>query len=173
MIRCICTALLILIFSQPSNCQTGQKEALKVFKAEDYIISYPTSLKLDNDGTNGLQFILFTEKDTEDDDFIENINLVSQDLTSMDIDLDGFVEITRNELQDVGEIVESERIMAKGYEYHRMVYTYTQNGIQLTFLQHGLIANNTLYMLTFSAKSDSFEEYYLEMEQVMLSFTPL
>jgi len=171
--RILHIALLILVLSQTSNCQTVKNETLKVFRTEEYSISYPPILKLDDSGVDGTQFILFIEKDDEKDRFVENINLISQDLTNMSLDLDELIEITKTELKDFGEIVESKKLSNKGYNYHKMIYTVRQNGMQLAFLQHGLIVDNKLYVLTFSGKADVFEKYYPEMERVMLSFTPL
>ena len=163
----------VLILNGSILGQTFSDADSIVYKTKKYQIAYPEYLNIDDSKRDGTEFIIYTSKDSDYDDFIENINLVSQDLINMNLDLDGFIEITKNELKDVGEIVESKKLANKGYDYHKMIYTLTQNGVQLTFLQHSQIINNNLYVLTFSGKADAFKDYYPEMRRVMLSFTPL
>ena len=70
---------LIILFISVLNCQTKGDKKAKEFKTEDYSITYPSNLKLE-EKIDGAEFILSTEKSSETDSFMENINLVTQDI---------------------------------------------------------------------------------------------
>ena len=74
------------------------------------------------------------------------------------------------EIKKAAKLTKSEVISNNGRKTHRIVFTLKQNGIQLSFIQHSLIVNSKLYMLTFSCKSSEFNIYKSEMEDTMLSF---
>lgn len=147
------------------SCHT-QNKLTEEYKNDAFTIKYTPKLKLDNN-REGVDFILYTDKSSEKDDFMENINLVIHDY---DGDLKGYIRSTKNEISKVARIISSKEIENQNQKTHRLVFTLTEKGIQLTFLQHSLVKNNKLYLLTFSSKSDEYDKYLPEMEDVMLSF---
>jgi hypothetical protein len=164
-------SVLFLIAIQFVYCQVNRKNDLSILNKEEFKISYPTNLKLDESGKNGMIFILFTEKSNSTDNFAENINLMIQDLSQLDINLDKYVQISEKQITDRGKLFESKRIKKNGTEYQRLIYELYVNKFDLKFLQYYFVKNKKVYLLTFSCKKEEFEKYLKNIETVMKSFT--
>jgi hypothetical protein len=158
-------AILLLISSQFISSQNK-----KEINRNGYQIFYGDNLRLDETGRNGSEFYLFTQKENAGDNFVENLNLMVQNLTTLNIDLNKFVELTENQIKERGKLIESKRSKTNGNESHILIYESTINGRELKFLQYDFVKNNKAYFLTYTAKKDDFEKYLMEMESVMKSF---
>lgn len=142
----------------------------KEISRNGYQIFYNDNLRLDETGRNGSEFYLFTQKENPQDNFAENINLMIQNLETLNIDLNKFVELTENQIRGNGKLIESKRVSNNGNEYHILIYESTMNGFDLKFMQFDFVKNNKGYFLTYSAKTEDFEKYLTEIESVMKSF---
>jgi hypothetical protein len=138
--------LVILIISLIACGQTSQKTTVihipngwKTFSETGYSIQYPDSFDLDTSGQMGTSFILLSKLSSPQDLFRENINLVIQDLSGQNIDLDKFVEISEKEIQTMitnGNILESKRINIDSSECQEVVFTGIQGQFNLKFEQY-------------------------------------
>ncbi|WP_338770101.1 hypothetical protein WAF17_11245 [Bernardetia sp. ABR2-2B] len=151
------------------SCQSSVEKTTKGINKDGYTISYPSHLKLDESGQMGTKFLLFTEKTGLDDDFVENINLVIQDLEA-DFGLDEFVKLSESQIKDNGKLISSEGIKDKNSEFHKMILSANVNNSDLKFIQYCFVKDNKAYVLTFTAKEDEFEKYAVEMEEIMQTF---
>ena len=142
----------------------------KEINTNGYQIFYSDNLRLDETGRDGSDFYLFTQKESVEDNFAENLNLIIQNLVTLNIDLNKFVELTENQFRERGKLIESRRSKTNGNEFHILIYESTINGMELKFLQYDFVKNNKAYFLTYSANKDDFEKYLFEMEVVMKSF---
>ncbi len=91
-------------------------------------------------------FFLFSELSSEEDQFKENVNLKIQDLTGHDINMDQYVEISTGQITTMiseGTILESERKMENGIEFHQVIFTGKQGPFSLKFEQRYWIKDNT------------------------------
>jgi hypothetical protein len=163
-------SVLFLIAIQFVYCQGIQKNDLSILNKAEFKISYPTNLKLDESGKNGMIFILLTDKSNSTDNFAENINLMTQDLSQLDINLDKYVQISEKQITDRGKLFESKRIKKNRTEYQRLIYELYVNKFDLKFLQYYFVKNKKAYLLTFSCKKEEFEKYLKNIETVMKSF---
>lgn len=155
----------ILIISNVVSCQ--QDSGVKLDR-EDFSISYPSHLNLDESGKEGTAFILTAEKEGGNDVFVENINLVIKNVG--DVNLDEFSKRTEKEIGTVANIIESRRLKMNGKDCFRIVVKTTQNKVDLTFVQHYYIENQKVYLLTFSSETKVYDDYFDEMNEVLLSF---
>lgn len=162
--------VLIILFFQFSKSQTNLKGKIKEINRDEYSIFYDSILRLDETGNNGVEFYLFTEKEDSKDDFVENINLMIQNLEGLNIDLNKFVAITEDQILANGELIRSKRIIVNGNECHSITYEGIFNGFHLMFLQYNIVKKNKAYVLTYTAKRKDFEKYFNEMELIMKSF---
>lgn len=162
--------LSFLMATQFIFCQIKEKKELSTLNKTEYQISYSSDLRLNENGKNGMLFLLLTEKINSADDFAENINLMQQDLTNLNINLDKYVEITEKQVVEKGKLIESKRLKKNGVEYQRIVYEAIINNFDLKFLQYNFVKNNKAYILTFSAKKEEFAKYLKSMEETMKSF---
>ncbi|MFM7017887.1 hypothetical protein [Flavobacterium sp.] len=158
--------LISLLLQQVSFSQS----TLKTIERNGYSISYPSTLRLDETGKNSTEFSLYTEKKDANDNFIENINLMIQDLKGLNIDLNKFVELTENQIANAGKLISNERIKKNNIEYQVMIYEAKMRGFDLKFLQYDFVKNEKAYFITYSAKKDEFDDYFKQMQEIMNSF---
>ena len=143
-------------------------QELNTLDNNDFIISYPTGLKLDDTGKDGVLFILSTAKDGINDNFIENINLASQYVG--DISFEDFIVKTEKEIKSVAELLETKQIRVNGRDCLSLKIKVKQNNLDLTFIQHYYIKNQKVYVLTFSSESKMYDSFFEDMNKTLLSF---
>ena len=144
---------------------------LKTIKTSDYEISYPSNFRYDDSKTRGTEFIIYTEKEDEKDTFIENINLLTQNLKGYKIDLNQYVIITENQIKENGKLIESKRTRVNNSEIHSLSYTANLTGRNLKFYQYLIIQNEKAYILTYSAEIDKFDVFFPEIIKIFNSFS--
>lgn len=163
--------LVLLLTTQLINSQSNGKITSKEINKNGYSIVFPSNLRVDETTMNGSDFFLFTEKTAPNDNFVENINLVVQNLANLNIDLNKFVEITESQIITRAKLIESKRGVSNGTEYHQLLYEGNFDGLPLRFLQYDFVKNDKAYILTYSAKQDAFDSYFTGMEKIMKTFT--
>ena len=162
---------LLLIVLMTSQIIISQNNYPNEINKNGYSITYPSELRLDESGRNGTEFFLFTEKTNAGDDFTESINLIIQDLTNMNIDLNKFVEITEGQVRGAGKLISSERIATKGnQEYQKLVYELKMGDKVLKIFQYDFVKDEKAYILTFTSESSEFDNYSKEMIKIMNTF---
>ncbi|MDC9723556.1 MAG: hypothetical protein PSN34_12415 [Urechidicola sp.] len=160
--------LIVLITTQ---ILISQNNSSKEINRNGYSISYPSELRLDESSRNGTEFSLFTEKTDITDDFVENINLIIQDLKGMNIDLDNYVEITENQVRHNGKLIFSGRIISnENSEFHKFIYELKIGNRNLTAFQYAFVKTEKAYILTFTSESSEYDKYLEKMKYIMDSF---
>ena len=144
---------------------------LKTIKTSDYEISYPSNFRYDDSKTRGTEFIIYTEKEDEKDTFIENINLLIQNLKGYKIDLNQYIEITEKQINENGILIESKRIILNNSDVHVLTYEANLNVRNLKFHQYVLVKNEKAYILTYTAKIDKFDVFFPEIIKIFNSFS--
>jgi len=173
--------LLISLFSSAQSLTNqesiNQPQIIKDWKKFDqsnYSIQYPPSWDLNISGQMGTSFILFSPLENEDDKFMENINLLAQDLSGLNIDLDKYTEISEGQIKTMvtnSSIQESRRMKINRSEYHKIIYSGEQGIYQLKFIQYYMVINDKAYVLTFTSEENKFEDYIEIAEKILNSFT--
>lgn len=163
-----------LLFSKLLLAQESTSNAAwKTLESEEYSIQYPSTWELNKSGLMGTAFIFLSQPEGPSDDFRENVNLVVQALNGQKVSMDQFVQLTKNQLEvminDVN-ILYDERLEKAGMDYHRMIYTGTQDGFNLKLEQYYFLANDKVYVLTLTCKIVDFEDYAEIGEKIMGSF---
>lgn len=144
---------------------------VKTVKTTDYEISYPSNFRCDDSKTRNTEFIIYTEKEGENDTFIENINLLIQNLKGYKIDLKQYVEISENQVNKNGKLIESKRINLNNSEIHVLSYTANLSGKDLKFYQYLLIKNEKAYILTYTAEINKFDVFFPEIIKIFNAFS--
>lgn len=163
--------LVLLLTTQLIISQINGENETKEINKNGYSIIFPTSMRVDETTMNGSDFFLFTQKTSPEDSFVENINLVVQNLATLNIDLNRFVEITVSQINARAKLIESQRGISNGTEYHQLVYEGVFEGLTLKFLQYDFVKNDKAYILTYSAKKEEYDNYFVTMEKIMKTFT--
>lgn len=151
----------------------GQTENWNTIKKDNYSIDYPKDWELNESGLMGSSFILFSPPSSETDPFRENINLIIQDLTGYNLDLDAYAKISEGQIKTIitnGQILESKRVTNQSLEYQKVIYTGTQGIFHLKFEQYYWVVGNKAYVLTFTCEEAQFDDYQLTAEKILNSF---
>jgi hypothetical protein len=101
---------------------------------------------------SGMVFVLYSPLE-EDDSFQENGNLATEALDKAYSVKDYMAAA----LEQVKTVYENFSLAASGKNYH--VYTGTVNNVDVTQIQYFYIKGKTAYVLTFTAKPDTFDDY--------------
>lgn len=146
----------------------------ELLKEEDYSIQYPKEWELSQSGQMGTKFILFSALEDQEDQFRENVNLISQDLGSNDVDLDQYTEISENQIKTMMTncmVYESKRIKNASGEYQKLIYAADQGAFRLKFEQLYWIENDFAYVLTLTCEESKFSNFKDVGEKIMSTFT--
>ncbi len=157
-------AILFFLISFSTFCQNNFIE----FKKDNFKIKYPENWKLDTSGQMNSSFILFSPK-TDDDLFVENINLIIQDLSGQNLDLESYSELSENQIKSM--VPNSKLIENKKVNNHKEVVWsgYVTNN-DLKFKQYYYVIDNKAYVLTFSALESEYDNYLKIGTEILNSF---
>ncbi len=145
----------------------------KTFKTYAYSIDYPKSWTVDQSGKLGTVIIFSSRLDSQTDDFAENVNLIVQDVSELDLTLNKFVEITMKQIQTMlpnGAIVSNERVRGKRPEFQRMIFTSTLENRKLKFEQYTWVRDKKAYVLTFSSEESQYDKHRKTAQKILNSF---
>lgn len=139
-------------------------------------LEYPSAWRMDNSGDKGTQFILYTPPEDAKDNFLENISLVMSDMTAFaDIPLDDIVSSSFAQLKQMIpgiQFITNKYAMREGLRVHIREFTGMNNGEQMHNLQHMMLVQGRLFILTFSATDEQYAHYQEEVQHVFTSFIP-
>ena len=127
------------------------------YKKDNFSISYPENWRLDTSGQMNTTFIIYSPTQPEDP-FHENINLLIQDLTGQNLDLESYTSISENQIKTMipnTKLVKSER---KG-NYHEVIWSGFVANNNLKFKQIYYVINDKAFVLTFTALDTTFDDY--------------
>ena len=140
----------------------------------DYSIQYPDTFQLDKSGQMGMSFILLSKQTSQQDLFKENINLIIQDLSGQNINLDKFVEISEGQIMTMitdGVLIESQKLTKDNKKFQRVIYTGKQGQYDLKWQQLYWVENKKAYILTLTCEANQYENYLSVGENIMKTFT--
>ncbi len=145
----------------------------KSLDGTNYSVKYPQKWEVDQSGTMGTTFILFSPLESDKDTFRENVNLVIQNLSGFNIDMKKFVDISEGQLKTMitkSNLIESRGIKSGTEEYHRMVYTGEQGALKLRFEQYYWVINDKAYIITFTCEQAAAGKYTDTGQAILKSF---
>lgn len=176
----VLSVFLVLFCFQFSLAQSGGDsdavDSLKIVKNAKFEISYPDSWRIDQSGARGSEFILYLPYVGDNVTFSENINLLIQDVSGYDMNLQAYTDLSVNQLKQMfptTKIITNERKSADGLDYQRMVFTATQKGLNLKFEQRYWVFSTNAYVITatYLESSAAFQEENVKL--ALDAFKPL
>lgn len=174
--------VLVLTVSTIACGQTGviksQKPTEKIvdwksIDEDEFEISHPSNWEVNSSGQMGTSFILFSPLSNESDKFKENVNLLIQDLTGYELNLDHYVEISEGQIKTMvseGQIISSERKNKDNKEYQKIIYVGKQGSYDFKFEQYYWVISNQAFVLTFTSEKEEFDKYQDIGEKILNSF---
>ncbi|MFA9211386.1 MAG: hypothetical protein ACEQR5_06130 [Moraxellaceae bacterium] len=145
----------------------------KKYGTANFEISFPKNWKLNEKPQAGVLFNILAPLDTKTDDFRENINYLTQDLSGSPMDLKQFIDLSLKQIQPViakGTTVESEQKNGKSGAYQRLRYQFKVTSYTLVVTQYIWVKGNKSHILTFTAEKDALPAYESISEQLLDSF---
>jgi hypothetical protein len=170
------SATLFLAWSLLFSVQLDDFDSRSEWKTLDqpeYSISYPEDWSLDQSGTMGMSFAILSPMEGAGDTFRENVNLLMQDVSQNNLDLDSYTSLSIDQIGTYitdSKILSSERIKKDGGEYQQIVYTGKQGLFYLKFEQRYWVINGKAYVLTLTTEQDKFEAFKATGTKVLDSF---
>jgi hypothetical protein len=145
----------------------------KVLIENGYSIQYPNDWNLDKSGQMGMSFIILSQLSSPEDQFRENVNLLIQNLTGMNLDLDKFTAISEDQIKRMvtnGKLIESSRQNSNGVNFQKVLYSGDQGIYRLQIQQYYWIKNDKAYVLSLTCEIDQFSKYIVDGERILNSF---
>ncbi len=163
----IIITLLLSVFSVNS-----QGQELQEYSTKEYTINYPKDWTFDSSGQMNTTFLLFSKLE-ENDTFSENVNLMIQDLTGMNLDLKGYTALSVKQIKSVkdSEIIESKGLKKSGRDYHQIIWKGFVAGRDLQFKQLYFLKDNKAYLVTLTCEQKAYTEYVNIGTSILNSFT--
>jgi PsbP len=165
--------LSLLLSSLSLYGQCAQAQSWKSLKENGYSIQYPADWDLDKSGLMGMSFMVLSKQTSSQDRFKENVNLIMQDLTGLNLDLAQYAKISEDQVKSMianAKILESKQLSTNNKPYHKVIYTGDQGVYKLKFEQYYWVVNNKAYVLTFTCEIDQFDNYRVTGEKILNSF---
>jgi hypothetical protein len=171
----LCTVVSISAFAQTTqkDPQPTTENSWKLIDENGYSIQYPGSWDVDKSGARGMSFMILSKQTSPQDQFRENVNLLIQDLTGQNINLEKFVEISEGQIKTMvtaSNIIENKTMNSNGTKYQRVVYSGELNQFRFKFQQYYWIVNEKAYILTLTCEEGQFDTYHETGEKIMNSF---
>ena len=116
---------------------------------------------------------MFSPLSSKEDQFRENVNLIIQDLSQHQIDLDQYVELSETQIRsliDDSKILESVRLTSNDLSYHKVIYSGKQGILDLKFEQYYWVVNEEAFVLTLTCEESQFDNYQEIGEKILNSF---
>lgn len=171
--KLITSTLIVVLLSLSANSQPLTTETTVFYETEEFSIEYPEAWELNTKGVMGSIFIIFSPLQYPADDFRDNLLLMKEDLSTVSMDLDGYVSLTETQLttllQDYSPL-ESKRLTKDGLTYHVLTYTGTQGSYDLKIHQYFWVVNETAYVMTFTCEQESIDYFDESIRKIMDSF---
>ena len=154
--------LLVFWILVPMLLQAQKVSELKTYSKDNYSIQYTANWDLNTEGQMGTTFVLFSKPSSANDKFRENVNLIVQDLSGYNVDLDTYAAISEQQLKNTVTafiLLENKKKKDEQGDYQHVIYTGVQGNFNLTFEQHYRIINNKAYVLTFTAEQAEYDKF--------------
>lgn len=143
------------------------------FSAPQFSIKYPTDWRLDTSRLMGTELLLFSPLEGEGDLFTENVNVLIQDLSGQNIDLQQYRKITESQLAVYANkdgVQESVIVKTGSSECYIVHYTMRQGELNLNIESICFIKNEKAFLVTFTTEIDKYEKFKELGESILSSF---
>lgn len=172
--KCFLVILLVSTISADLCAQVASAASpWKTYDKDGYIIEYPAEWEANPMSEGGVKFAILSPLADKTDSFRENINLLIQDVSAYNLDLDAYAELSKQQIETIvegGKVHELQKIEKDGKMLYEMVYVGIQSGVALKWKQYYWVENGTASVLTYTATSAEYDNYLSTATQMMDGF---
>jgi hypothetical protein len=152
--------------------RTEQNAQLETFKNEEkgYSVEYPSDWKKSD--VPQLDLVLFAPTKDHESTPHASMNIVSEKVGSA-VSLEQFYTESAANLSSALKEVHVEKSGSStlnGTPSKWTLYTHVMQGVKFRVLQYFVVANDSIYLMTFSTAADDFDGYKGEFEKIANSF---
>jgi serine/threonine-protein kinase len=165
----IATILLLIIIPRHTN--------LEIYDNTVYGISIKYPENWEQTGTpdriTGNLVKFMSPKENDADTYTENLNLIVQDLPESRRELEQFTTFYLDEIKQYHQgfqIIAQDKKLLANQPANQVIYTLTEEGINLKRLQIWTIKNNKAYIITYTADGDKYTKYLSTIQTMINSF---
>ena len=153
------------ISSDAKNEKASQTE----FIGDGYKISYPDTWEKQELSDSGFAA---SPPNLEDDDYAENVMVVTQDLSETGEDLEGLKENVLEEFDSVEgfEMVSCEEMTLGGKKAYKLIMKCSTGNVEFQSLQVFTVVGNKGYIFGFSGDEKGFDQYKEDAEKMLDTF---
>ncbi|HBQ63989.1 MAG TPA: hypothetical protein DD727_03515 [Clostridiales bacterium] len=168
--------MLAVFCSLISGCEGSRVETVSGFKqyhnpAWRIRLEAPLEWETAEDVT-GSVVVFYSPVEAEGDVIQDNVNLIIEDLSETPLTL---FQYSRENISQIREyladcrILEEGESMLSGYKSGTLVFTGTQEHMDLKWYQEWTVVNDRAYLLTYTAEAGKYDKYYMEAMQIIRS----
>src|SRR4030095_8113050 len=162
-----------LVFCFFALMATAQKQPVVILEKELFKVQYPNKWTIDTSKTMGTEFFIFSPRENSNDKFRENVNLIIQDISGQNIDLDKYAQISKRQINTMANgsrIHESRKVKKGKSEFYKMIYEMTQGALRLKLEQYYFVTDTRAFVLTLTTESNKFKNFKPVGEGILDSF---
>ncbi|MFN0276481.1 MAG: hypothetical protein ACKVPJ_12090 [Chitinophagales bacterium] len=155
------------------NGQPLLKEGWVQYENDSFTIQYPQGWEATEDNQHGTLLIIKSKAETESDEFLENINVIMQDVSAFDLDLKEYTKISEEQVSSFitnSKILENKTLKNQTGEYQKLVYTGDQGKFNLQFEQYYWIKDEKAWVVTFTSEQKSYMSFKDAGDGILNSF---
>ncbi|MCO6494309.1 MAG: hypothetical protein J5I91_01335 [Bacteroidetes bacterium] len=169
----ITLACILISCGQNQSKTDNVRQDWKTIEESQFKIQYPQDWELNQNGAMGSTFVLFAPNQGSSSQFRTNINLMIQDLSDLNMDLNEFVNISEEQILEIipnATMIESKRVKSGNEEYHNVEFTADQNNYHLRFVQRYWVKNMKAFVLTVTVEDSAFSQFKETVESILNTF---
>lgn len=137
----------------------------------NYELSYPETWQITTISNSTVDVIFRSPKESGDDPFLENFNIILQDINDMSLEEYTKLSVAQiNEFINEAEILSNEENTINGNTCYTIIYTGKPGALNLQYRQDYYIVNGIAYVVTFTSEQSRFEDYQSISEKIFNSF---
>lgn len=112
----------------------------------------------------------FAHLSTATDDFAENINTITQDISAYDMDLEKYKELSLQQYEQIGyDLVDIKSMEVDGEDGYYVITTVEESGVTCYIAQWFTVVDDIAYVFTFAADEAGFDELEDEVIEIFES----
>jgi len=149
----------------------SKQDNWKVLDQTEYSISYPKEWTLDTSGKNGTEFLISSPLESDEDQNIQNITMVTENLDST-LTIEEYAEVAKVQLDLAfpNNSFKKEKKKLHGMDFYRLTFSGTVGAGDFKFVQYNYIKNNKAYVVGFTTEKDDFDKDIILGEQILKTF---
>ncbi|HLD02225.1 MAG TPA: PsbP-related protein [Candidatus Nanoarchaeia archaeon] len=162
--------IILLFVALVAGCSKYPFDTESQFKGDDYSLAYPPEWVVQDNGI----FVYFkTPLEDDSDKLQENVVVYTTPLESKDQDLTSFFQQSVQALIDTTKgftLIAHEETTLSSEPAQKIVYTEDSEFGKIKYLQVFTIKDGNVYILTYTAPVETYDDHVAEAEQAISSF---